>query len=89
MVTYTSLECDEQHPKIKDTGRWQPPRLSSNAAIEQAAAIADRFNRLVLRTLRQLRDLRRYTPAVTIQTAGQVNIGTQQVNMAHPQQQSI
>ena len=50
-------------------------------AIEQAAMV-DRFNRLFLRTLRQLRDLRRYAPAVTIQNAGQVNIGQQQVNVA-------
>ena len=39
-----------------------------------------RFNQLFLRTLRALRDLRRYATAVTIQKAGQVNIGAQQVN---------
>jgi hypothetical protein len=50
--------------------------------MEQAAAMADRFNRLALRTLRQLRDLRRYAPQVTIQSAAQVNIGGQQVNLA-------
>ena len=32
--------------------------------------------------LRRLRDLRRYTPAVTIESAGQVNIGGQQINVA-------
>ncbi len=42
----------------------------------------DRFNRLYLRTLRALWDLRRYASAVTIQNAGQVNIGQQQVNVA-------
>jgi hypothetical protein len=36
------------------------------------------------RTLRALRDLRRYAPTVMIQSAGQVNIGGQQVNMAEP-----
>jgi hypothetical protein len=36
-------------------------------------------NRIFLRTLRQLRDLRRYT--VVIQNPGQVNIGAQQVNV--------
>ncbi len=44
--------------------------------------MADRFNRLFLRTLRALRDLRRYAPSVTVQHAGQVNIGGQQVNVA-------
>lgn len=60
----------------------QPPRLSDAQAVEQAAAMVDRFNRLSLRTLRQLRDLRRYTSQVTIQSAGQVNIGEQQINRA-------
>ena len=50
--------------------------------MEQAAAMVDRFNRLLLRTLRALRDLRRYGPSVTVQNAAQVNIGGQQVNMA-------
>ncbi len=46
--------------------------------------MVDRFNRLFLRTLRALRDLRRYAPAVNIQNAGQVNIGGQQVNTTGP-----
>ncbi|MDX2031597.1 MAG: hypothetical protein SF339_13055 [Blastocatellia bacterium] len=36
--------------------------------------MADRFNRLFLRTLRQLRDLRRYSAPITINNPGQVNI---------------
>jgi hypothetical protein len=51
-------------------------------AIEQATTMADRFNRLFLRTLRALRDLRRYTPVVTINNPQQVNVGTQQVNVS-------
>jgi hypothetical protein len=49
--------------------------------------MADRFNRIFLRTLRHLRELQRDPPAVTIQTAGQVNIAGQQVNMAKIEQQ--
>ena len=51
---------------------------SSTEAMEQAAAMVDRFNRQYLRTLRALRDLRRCVSAVTIQQAGQVNVGGQQ-----------
>ena len=43
--------------------------------------MVDRFNRMLLRTLRGLRDLRRYAPVV-IQSAGQVNVGAQQVNVS-------
>jgi hypothetical protein len=43
----------------------------------------DRYNRLFLRTLRQLRDLRRYSTPITINNPRQVNIaadGGQQLN---------
>jgi hypothetical protein len=44
--------------------------------------MAERWNRMFLRTLRALRELRRYAPTITIQNAGQVNIGSQQLNVA-------
>jgi hypothetical protein len=49
--------------------------------IDGAMATADRFNRLFLRTLRKLRDLRRYSVPVTINNPAQFNIseGGQQV----------
>jgi hypothetical protein len=56
--------------------------MSESQAVEQAAAMADRYNRIFLRTLRALRDLRRYAPAVIVQNAGQVNVRGQQVNVA-------
>ncbi len=68
--------------KLKKEGYWQPPRLGTSEALEQSAAMAERFNRLFLRTLRALRDLRRYTGPVIVQQAGQVNVGAQQVNLA-------
>ncbi len=79
---YTTAESSRQHHKLQESGYYDLPRVTSVEAIEQAAAMADRFNRLFLRTLRQLRDLRRYVPAVTIQNAAQVNIANQQVNAA-------
>jgi hypothetical protein len=44
--------------------------------------MVERFNTMFLRTLKALRDLRRQVPGVVVQTAGQVNIGGQQVNVA-------
>ncbi len=82
LASYAGLDIDRRRWKHEKDGEIEAPRVSSYEAIEQAAAMADRFNRLFLRTLRQLRDLRRYTQPVTIQSAGQVNIGSQQVNMA-------
>lgn len=45
------------------------------AAIDQAANMVDRFNRIFVRAIRQLRDLLRYTPQVVVKSAGQVNVG--------------
>ena len=47
--------------------------------------MVDRFNRLFLRTIRQLRDLRRYRKQIVINQAVQVSIGHQQVNSAQIQ----
>ena len=55
---------------------------SAAKALEHAVQMADRWNRIYMRTLRQLRDLRRYGK-VTINNPTQVNIaadGGQQVN---------
>lgn len=63
---------------------WNPPRVSVADAIDRAVAMADRFNRLFLRTLRQMRDLRRYALPVIVNNGGQVNVaadGGQQQNV--------
>ena len=44
--------------------------------------MVDRFDRMFMRALRQLRDLRRYMPTVVVQRAEQVNVGQQQLNVA-------
>jgi hypothetical protein len=67
--------------KLAEEPPWTPPRMSEAEAIEQAAAMMDRFNKIFLRSLRALRDLRRYSRPVFVQNAGQVNVGGQQVNV--------
>src|SRR5262245_27688587 len=48
----------------------------------EALAMADRFNKMLVRTLRTLANLRKVPLAVFVEKAGQVNIGQQQVNVA-------
>jgi hypothetical protein len=88
----------QEHPEYKEwqrnrkdfnqgswiDGHWLKPTLNEKEALEQAVQMADRFNRIFMRTLRQLRDLRRYSP-VTINNPNQVNIaadGGQQINVS-------
>lgn len=66
-------------------GYWDIPFVSEQDAIDQAAQMADRWQRKYFRAIRNLRDWRRYTPQVTINNPQQVNIaadGGQQVNVA-------
>jgi hypothetical protein len=74
---------DEQREALKryETGGWKSPYQSEADAVDQAHRLADGYNRQFLRVLRQLRDLRRYSPVV-IQNAQQVNVGNQQVNVS-------
>jgi hypothetical protein len=74
-----SLEVMTEVREVGGRAKWLPPRLDDAAAIEQAAAMVDRFSRIYLRTLRALQDLRRHTPVVVVQNAGQVNVGQQHV----------
>lgn len=67
---------------------WEVPTIGESAAIEQAAQMLDRFQKMYFRALRQLRDWRRYAPQVTINNPKQVNIG-KQVNVASEGGQQI
>jgi hypothetical protein len=79
----------ESYEKSWRDGFWLRPHVSEQQAIEHAVQMADRFNRIFMRTLRQLRDLRRYSP-VTINNPNQVNIATdggQQVNVSNTEEE--
>lgn len=73
----------EMETLSKYEAEYSPPRLSDKQAEEHALAMADKFHRLFQRTLRALRDMRRYAPVI-VQNAGQVNVGAQQVNIGPP-----
>ncbi len=83
------LEKEVKWGALKDKFEWtdQPephsgPRLNYAEAAQYAAQMADRSHRQFMRTLRAMRDLRRYTPTIRIHNEGQVNIGQNQVNQA-------
>ena len=75
---------DDQREALKrfESAGWKSPYQSEADAIEQAHRLADSHNRAFLRTLRQLRDLRRYAPPVIVNNGGQVNVANQQVNVS-------
>lgn len=77
-----STEARMQDAKRQRDGYWDPPRVDTAEAMDQAAGMTDRFHRLFLRALRALRDLRRYAPTIVVANAGQVNVsGGSQLNV--------
>ena len=77
----TSLESCTNDRRHQDEGKWGPPRQSDADALDQAAAMMDRFNRIFLRTLRALSDMRRHSGPVIVKKGGQMNVAQQQVNV--------
>ena len=74
---------EQAYPRERGHGYWNPPYAHEQEAVEHAAQMADRYLRAFQRTLRAMRDLRRYSSPVTINNPQQVNIaadGGQQVN---------
>lgn len=61
------------------------PRLSEAEAFDQSMTMLERINRMSIRTIRALRDLKRFVPSVVVHNAGQVNVGEKQVNVVAEQ----
>jgi hypothetical protein len=78
---------DEQKKDIHrfESKGWKSPYQYAADAVEQAYRLADGYNRQFLRVLRQMRDLRRYSPVVIQNNGGQVNLANQQVNVSAPE----
>jgi hypothetical protein len=83
LTAYTHLEPKAQ--AVKDEGRWSPPRVEHSKAVDDAAGMVDRFHRMFTRTLKSLRDQRRYSPTLIVQHAQQVNLAEQQCNITAEQ----
>jgi hypothetical protein len=84
---WKKLKRDPNLKQWQKKGEWDAPDEMERNAIEQAAQMADRWQRMYFRAIRSLRDWRRYTPQVTINNPNQVNIATdggQQVNVNNP-----
>jgi len=74
-------EVDEKDELSNWNGSYVTPRISETAYVERSLKMADRFQRMFMRSLRALRDLRRYTGRITIKNEGPLTVGgNQQVN---------
>jgi hypothetical protein len=76
-----SLDGTRVRKQLGDAGKWQARTLGVAETLDQTAQMAERWQKLFVRALRALRDLRRHTPPVVLAGPGsQVNVGHQQIN---------
>lgn len=78
----TEATRSARETKLSTRGSWDPPRVSASDAMDQAAAMAERWQRLFVRAARALRDFRRYAPSVVVNGAAQVNVAAVQQNVS-------
>jgi hypothetical protein len=83
----TSFEFfDQDNPKIKYDKKLNPKEFSSEEHVQKMTdsllPSLDRFNKMFLRNLKALRDLKRSNAVLNIGKVDQINIGERQVNIA-------
>jgi hypothetical protein len=77
----SSTEADTERNRLERDGYWSPPRLSMADAIDQSSRMAERVHTRFLRTVKALHEVRRLAATIYVGHAGQVNVGSQQVNI--------
>jgi hypothetical protein len=81
LAAHASVATLSSRDTSRGRGMPEPPRLTDAEAMEQAAAMVERFQRLFHRALAALQAQRRQT-SVVVRRAGQVNVGHQQINVS-------
>jgi hypothetical protein len=80
-----AVECEVERFTIETRGKRRDVTIDGSESARDARAEAERWDRVFIRAVRALRDLRRYTAAVIVNNqGGQVNVagdGGQQVNV--------
>ena len=74
-MLFATLDSSAENSTGKKTGTMNTPRVTDFQSVDQAAAMADRFNKMFVRSLRAFVDLRRHAPTVIVENANQVNVG--------------
>ena len=66
LTVRTNLESCTNDRRYKEEAKRGPPRQSDADALDQAAAMMDRYNQIFLRSLRALSDMRRHNSPVIV-----------------------
>ncbi len=79
VMTYMMMEASLNDYQIQKTNKYETPRLTSAEALARVEQGMERYQRMILRVQRALRDQRRYS--LNVGNVGQLNIGLMQQNV--------
>jgi hypothetical protein len=83
LTNYAAVATLGSQDRLRERGVPGPPRMTDAEAMEQAAAMVERFQRMFHRALSAFQAHRRQAPVV-VRRAGQVNLANnQQINMTN------
>lgn len=83
VTTLAETEGQDEDARLKKEGHWHAPRQATAEWMAWCGDQAERSYKRFLTTLKVMQDLRR-SPGVFVASAGQVNLGAQQLNVAAP-----
>jgi len=78
VMTYMTMEASLNDHQIQKNNKYETPRLTSAEALARVEQGMERYQRMILRVQRALRDQRRY--GLNVGSVGQLNIGLMQQN---------
>jgi hypothetical protein len=88
-VQRTLFDANEESYRIKKFGKWEIMPIGKDPLMEQAHEMLGKVIGMHLRTVRALRDLRRYSPQVIINNAGTVNVAQDQATQTNVQKRTV
>ena len=88
-VQRTMFDAQEESRKIKMNGKWEIMPIGKDALMEQSHEMLSRVNAMSLRTIRALRDLRRYSAQIIINNPQTVNLAQDHATQTNVQKQTI
>jgi hypothetical protein len=88
-VQRTMFDAQEESRKIRMNGKWEIMPIGKDALMEQSHEMLGRVNGMMLRTVRALRDLRRYSAQVIINNPQTVNVAQDHATQTNVQKQTI
>lgn len=87
-IQRTMFDAQDESRRIKRNGKWEIMPIGKDPLMEQAHEMLSRVNGMILRTVRGLRDLRRYYAQIIINNPQTVNVAQDHATQTNVQKRT-